>query len=148
MAQTGPTGFTLDGQLCFALHSATRAIMAGYRQGLDEIGLTYSQYLVMLVLWERGAVTVGVLGETLHMDSGTLSPLLKRLEGRGAITRRRRPDDERVVEVGTTPAGEALRGPARQVQAGVAEATGLTTDELAGLRDQLGALADRLRDDP
>lgn len=147
MGQPEPDGFTLDAQLCFALHSAARAIVASYRPGLDAIGLTYSQYLVLLVLWQRGPVSVGFLGDALHMDSGTLSPLIKRLEAQGVVTRRRRTTDERVVEVDTTPAGAALHGPAKQVQARVADATGLTADELAVTRDQLCALAERLRAD-
>lgn len=145
MSDGDTSTLTLDEQLCFPLHSATRAIVGCYRPGLDAIGLTYSQYLVMLVLWERGAVSVGHLGEELFMDSGTLSPLVKRLEARELVTRRRRLDDERVVEVEATAAGAALLPHAERVQAEVAAATGLDVAELADLREQLCALARRLR---
>lgn len=145
MGRVESSGLTLDMQLCFPLHSATRAIVSCYRPGLEAIGLTYSQYLVMLVLWERGPVSVGTLGETLFMDSGTLSPLVKRLEAQGLVTRRRRTDDERVVEVAPTSAGSALHEPAREVQAGVAADTGFDAEELAEMRDALCALAERLR---
>lgn len=145
MSRGDPSTLTLDEQLCFPLHSATRAIVGCYRPGLEAIGLTYSQYLVMLVLWERGSVSVGHLGEELFMDSGTLSPLVKRLEAHGLVTRRRRADDERVVEVEPTEAGTALLPQAERVQAEVAEATGLDGAELADLRERLCVLARRLR---
>ena len=138
--------FTIDGQLCFALHSASRAMTACYRQGLDELGLTYSQYAVMLVLWQHDAVSMGSLCEALHLDSGTLSPLLKRLEKQGRVTRRRRPEDERTLEIACTEAGRELRERARSVQRGVELATGMSGGELAALRDQLNELAGRLRE--
>ncbi len=137
--------FTIDGQLCFALHSASRAMTACYRQGLEELGLTYSQYAVMLVLWQHEAVSMGSLCDQLHLDSGTLSPLLKRLEKQGRVTRRRRPEDERTLEIACTDEGRALREKARDVQRGVEEATGLDGGELAALREQLNELAGRLR---
>src|SRR5215813_1878227 len=99
---------TLDRHLCFALYSASRAMTAAYRPILTELNLTYPQYLVLLVLWEQGRVTVGSLGERLQLDSGTLSPLLKRLEANGFVRRQRSSDDERVVEVVLTPAGRRL----------------------------------------
>jgi MarR family transcriptional regulator, organic hydroperoxide resistance regulator len=138
--------FTIDGQLCFALHSASRAMTACYRQGLDELGLTYSQYAVMLVLWQHDAVSMGSLCEALHLDSGTLSPLLKRLEKQGRVTRRRRPEDERTLEIACTESGRELRERARVVQRGVELATGMSGGELAALREQLNDLAGRLRD--
>ena len=141
---TEPHDLRLDDQLCFALYAASRAVVGRYRDGLDAIGLTYSQYLVMMVLWERGDVTMGALGRELHLDSGTLSPLLKRLESRGLVTRRRRLDDERTVEVSCTDAGRELHAPASCVQSGVQDDTGLSSDELAGLRDQLHAVTRRL----
>ncbi len=107
--ERGPAGLSIDRELCFALYSASRAMTACYRQRLDAIGLTYSQYLVMLILWGRGTVTLGVLCEELHLDSGTLSPLLKRLEHQGMITRWRREDDERILEVACTPADRPRR---------------------------------------
>ena len=89
----------LDDQLCFALYAASRAMTARYRPLLDAVGLTYPQYLVMVVLWDEGPSTVRELGERLRLDSGTLSPLLKRLEGSGLVARERRADDERSVLV-------------------------------------------------
>lgn len=137
---------TLDEQLCFALQSASRAIVASYRPGLEALGLTYSQYTVMLVLWEDGPVTMGALGHRLHLDSGTLSPVLKRLEQQGLVTRRRRAEDERTVEVTPTMAGQHLRGPAAEIQARVACDTGLEGPDITRLRDDLFDLAARLRD--
>jgi DNA-binding MarR family transcriptional regulator len=135
----------LDQQLCFALHTASRAMTGCYRPLLDEIGLTYSQYVVMLVLWEHEGAPLGLLCEKLWLDSGTLSPLLKRLEARGLVVRRRRAEDERTVQVELTEAGRALRGRVADVQSRVVEATGLRCDEIAGMREELHALADRLR---
>ncbi|SHK98093.1 DNA-binding transcriptional regulator, MarR family [Pseudonocardia thermophila] len=136
----------LDAQLCFALHDAARAMVGCYRPLLDEAGLTYTQYLVMLVLWESDEpVAVGTLCERLHMDSGTLSPLLKRLAARGLVTRSRSPHDERSVEIACTPAGHALRGPAARANAGFFAATGMTLEEATALRDQVVALTSRLR---
>jgi DNA-binding MarR family transcriptional regulator len=145
MADTPGTSPTVEGQLCFALHSASRAMTGCYRPLLEAVGLTYSQYTVMLALWEHGTVTLGRLGEQLYLDSGTLSPLLKRLEAQGVVTRRRRLDDERVVEIGLTTTGQGLEAKALAVQGRVQEATGLTELELAALRDDLHRLAARLR---
>jgi MarR family transcriptional regulator, organic hydroperoxide resistance regulator len=145
MAQPQPFRFTLDEQLCFALYAASRAMTGCYRPLLERIGLTYPQYLVMLVLWERGDTTVSGLGQFLHLETGTLSPLLKRLESNGLIHRRRQPADERSVLVGLTPAGAELRERAESAQGRVAEATGLTAAELIELRDTLHALSGRLR---
>ncbi|BDT87854.1 MarR family winged helix-turn-helix transcriptional regulator [Nocardia cyriacigeorgica] len=130
----------LDNQVCFALYSASRAMIRLYRPLLDELGLTYPQYLVMLVLWERGDVSVKDLGAALELDSGTLSPLLKRLEAAGMVHRRRAADDERSVVVETTAEGRALRERARVVPRQVGCATGLDTAELAGFRAQLRAI--------
>ena len=136
---------TLDRQLCFALYSASHAMTACYRPGLDRLGLTYSQYVVMLVLWENGPTTMSVLARRLHLDSGTLSPLLKRLEKQGTITRRRLPEDERSVEISTTPAGQELAERAGEVQLGVQHALGMTAGEMTRLRNELTMLAGRLR---
>lgn len=137
--------FVLDDQLCFALHSASRAMTGCYRPLLDDIGLTYSQYAVMLVLWEDETVALSVLCHRLHLDTGTLSPLLKRLEGQGLLERRRRSDDERVMQLTLSDAGRALRDRAARAQARVQAATGLGDDALAVLRAELSALAERLR---
>ncbi len=137
--------FVLDEQLCFALHTASRAMTGCYRPLLDSIGLTYSQYAVMLVLWERESVTLGLLCARLQLDTGTLSPLLKRLEAEGLLVRRRRAEDERTVQLTLTERGRGLRDEAVAIQARVQEVTGLRPTELATLRDDLQRLASRLR---
>ena len=98
----------LDDQLCFALYAASRAVTGLYRSLLDGLGLTYPQYLVMLVLWEGAELTVSELGERLYLDSATLTPLLKRLQSAGLVTRTRGASDERQVLIALTPAGRAL----------------------------------------
>lgn len=146
MDTVGPrASFTLDEQLCFALHSASRAMTGCYRPLLEALGLTYSQYALLLVLWEHGAVSQGELGDRLFLDSGTLSPLLRRLESRGLVARHRRPEDERTVEVAVTARGAALRDRAAAVQSRVQASTGLSAEELGRMRDDLHLLADRLR---
>ncbi|MGW4700302.1 MarR family winged helix-turn-helix transcriptional regulator [Streptomyces sp. NPDC004285] len=134
----------LDHQICFSLHAATRAFNGVYREALKELGLTYPQYLVMLVLWEHGELPVKGIGERLRLDSGTLSPLLKRLEAAGHVERRRSPEDERSVTVRLTAEGAALRGKALGVPRRIAAATGLGLDEIGELRERLDALAARL----
>jgi DNA-binding MarR family transcriptional regulator len=131
-------------QVCFALHSAARAATALYRPLLDELGITYPQYLVLLVLWERDGRSVSELGEQLRLDSGTLSPLLRRLEAAGLVTRARAADDERVVRISLTAAGEALRERAETIPATLARATGLRRAELVDLHQTLTALTDSL----
>jgi len=133
-------------QVCFALHDAARAANALYRPLLDPLGLTYPQYLVMLLLWERDGRTVGELGVALGLDSGTLSPLLKRLEGAGLVARARSAGDERVVVVQLTPVGTALRRRAREIPTSLAAATGLSTTELSTLHSTLTRLAGSLRE--
>jgi DNA-binding MarR family transcriptional regulator len=136
---------TLEEQICFALYSASRALTARYRDLLEPLGITYPQYLTMLVLWENDSVTVGALGERLHLDSGTLSPLLRRLERAGLLTRARRTDDERMVSVTLTDAGRRLRARAVSVPEAICASTGLSLDELAGLRDRVTSVADAVR---
>lgn len=109
------TSVRLDDQLCFALYTASRAVIAAQRPGLRDLGLTYPQYLAMLVLWEEGDITVGRLCRRLHLDSGTVSPLLRRLEALGYLTRVRSDTDERSVTVALTPEGIALGGRANCV---------------------------------
>ncbi|MCZ0979537.1 MarR family transcriptional regulator [Streptomyces diastatochromogenes] len=134
----------LDHQICFSLHAATRAFNGVYREALKELGLTYPQYLVMLVLWEHGELPVKGIGERLRLDSGTLSPLLKRLEAAGHVERRRSPEDERSVTVRLTAEGTALRGKALGVPRRIAAATGLELGEIVALRARLDALTARL----
>jgi DNA-binding MarR family transcriptional regulator len=134
----------VDQQLCFALYSASRAMTAAYRPVLTEMNLTYPQYLVMLVLWEEEHITVGRLGERLQLDSGTLSPLLKRLEGNGFVRRERSRDDERLVDVTLTPAGRRLEDRAQCIPEELGRATGMTQQQAADLRDAVRHLTDAL----
>ena len=135
----------LEHQLCVALYNATRAITGCYRPLLDEIGLTYSQYTVMLVLWEHDTATLRDLGAALHLDSGTLSPMLKRLERAGLVSRTRGTDDERMLHVTITDAGRRIQPHASDAQRSVEETTGLDSHTLTALRDQLNDLAARTR---
>ncbi|WP_319805781.1 MarR family winged helix-turn-helix transcriptional regulator [Dactylosporangium fulvum] len=130
----------LDRQVCFALYSATRAVTARYRPLLDELGITYPQYLALLALWERDGQTVKDLGAALRLESSTLSPLLKRLEAAGLVRRERRADDERSVTVRLTPSGSALRIRAADLPARLLCADGLDARELAELRTTLTRL--------
>jgi MarR family transcriptional regulator, organic hydroperoxide resistance regulator len=130
----------LESQLCFALHAANRAFGSVYRVVLRDTGLTYSQYLVLLVLWEQGDTSVKGLGEALRLDSGTLSPLLKRLESAGLVERSRSPHDERSVTVRLTAEGHAVRERILEPAWRVARATGLNAEEAAELRTRLWEL--------
>jgi DNA-binding MarR family transcriptional regulator len=134
----------LDRQICFSLHAASRAFNAVYRLLLKELGLTYPQYLVMLVLWEHGEMPVKGLGEHLRLDSGTLSPLLKRLETAGLVRRERSARDERSVEVRLTEEGAALRERATRVPQRVMAATGFAPAELQDLHSRLDRLTGAL----
>lgn len=134
----------LDRQLCFALYSSSLAMTKLYKPLLDPLGLTYPQYLAMLVLWERDGVSVSELGRRLLLDSGTLTPLLKRLESGGLVQRLRDAQDERRVLVQLTPAGRQLKAKAAQVPASVACASGCSIDELAALTARLTALRDQV----
>lgn len=136
----------LDDQLCFALYAASRAMTAAYAPLLDELDLTYPQYLVMLVLWDQDGPRVSGIGERLQLDSATLTPLLKRLEARGVVQRRRSAADERVVEVFLTTEGKRLRRRAAEVSKCAFAKSGLSLTELAKLRATLQALTRRLRD--
>ncbi len=130
----------LDRQVCFPLYAASNLLNRLYRPILSELGLTYPQYLVMLVLWKQEPQTVGSLGDMLHLDSGTLTPLLKRMELAGLISRTRDAGDERRVLIGLTTKGRALRSEAEKVPAILS--SGLAIDEaaIAELRDQVRAL--------
>jgi DNA-binding MarR family transcriptional regulator len=134
----------LDQQICFSLHAASRAFNGVYRVILKDLGLTYPQYLVMLVLWEHGDLPVKKLGEHLRLDSGTLSPLLKRLEAAGLVRRERSVRDERSVEVRLSEEGAALRERALQVPRRIAAATGFDVDEIRALRTRLDELTTAL----
>lgn len=134
----------LDQQLCFALYAASRATTSTYRTALAEIGLTYPQYLVMLTLWEQDGVSVSELGERLHLDSGTLSPLLGRLEAGGLVTRSRSTQDARQVRISLTPAGSALRADAETVHCALLERLDMEPEELLTLRTLARKLIDSI----
>lgn len=134
----------LDEQLCFALYAASRAMTRLYRTVLTDLDLTYPQYLVLVVLWERDDVTVSALGDRLMLDSGTLSPLLTRLEGAGLVARRRSERDHRAVHVALTAAGSALRTRAATISPQMNCASGLDPVDGDRLRAELHDLARRL----
>nr|WP_297350274.1 MarR family transcriptional regulator [uncultured Caldimonas sp.] len=143
-AATEDAMLRLDNQLCFALYSTSLAMTKLYKPLLERLGLTYPQYLVMLVLWEQDGITVGDLGERLFLDSGTLTPLLKRMETAGWVTRERAKEDERRVIVSLTPEGRKLRREAITVPQEVSCATQCTLEELSELRQRLHDLRKRL----
>ena len=134
----------LDNQVCFALVTAARNVVSIYRPILEPLGLTHPQYLVMLALWEDSPRSLGDLADELAMEPATLSPLVKRLETQGRVTRTRRTDDERVLDIGLTPAGRALREEALEVPRRVMAVTGLGAAELKELRDGLQPFAGRM----
>ena len=134
----------LDNQLCFALYSASLAMTKLYKPLLDELGLTYPQYLVMLVLWEGDGLMVSELGQRLYLDSGTLTPLLKRLETAGLVSRLRAVEDERRVHVHLTAAGRRLKARAAKVPACVLAASQCSVPELLQLTEQVRTLRERL----
>ena len=136
----------LDNQLCFALHSASLAMTKVYKPHLDALGVTYPQYLVLLVLWERDGLSVSEIGERLFLDSGTLTPLLKRLEAQGLVDRKRDPADDRRVLVRLTDAGRGLRQQAAAIPACILSATGCTVDDIGQLVDSIKTLRRRLSD--
>ncbi|EEY36481.1 MarR family winged helix-turn-helix transcriptional regulator [Vibrio mimicus] len=124
----------LENQICFPLYSAANAVIRAYRPLLDKLDITYSQYLVLLVLWQQNGINVKDLGAKLHLDSGTLTPLLKRLEVKGIVERRRGSSDERVRELFLTPAGFALQQQARAVPTQMLCKINLSVDELVTLK--------------
>ncbi|GAA1427086.1 MarR family transcriptional regulator [Microlunatus lacustris] len=137
-------GISLDEQLCLALYTASRAMTARYRIALTSLGLTYPQYLVMLLLWEEGSCSVGTIGKRLSLDSSTLSPLLKRLQALDLVTRTRATTDERLMIIGLTEQGAALEAQNAEVGVEMRRATGLTPEEYRELTEQLKTLTARL----
>ena len=134
----------LDNQICFAVYSAAHAFNRVYKPLLDRLGLTYPQYLVMLVLWERDGLPVKDIGEQLFLDSGTLTPLLKRLEQAGQIKRTRSTEDERQVLIGLTAQGHALKDKARAVPPSILATSECSVPELLAIKNEIVALRDRL----
>ena len=134
----------LDNQFCFALYSTSLAMTRLYKPLLDELGITYPQYLALLVLWEQEGLSVSALGERLLLDSGTLTPLLKRLEASGLVSRLRAVEDERRVHISLTPAGRALKLQAAKIPGCIMNATQCTIPELLALTQQMQALRQQL----
>ncbi len=135
----------LDNQLCFALHSTSLLMTKAYKPLLQHVGLTYPQYLAMLVLWEGDGITVGEMSTRLLTDPGSVTPLLKRLEAEGMITRTRSSADERVVELRLTDKGRALEQEAERFPACILEASGHTPEQLSALREQIVSLREQLQ---
>ncbi|MDQ1858094.1 MULTISPECIES: MarR family winged helix-turn-helix transcriptional regulator [unclassified Chryseobacterium] len=125
----------LENQICFPLYVIAKEITGLYRPFLDELGITYPQYLVMMILWDGDGLTVTHIGEKLFLDSGTLTPLLKRLESKGFIIRKRKKEDERVVEVFLDEAGKQLQQKACEIPGKIQEKLGIQPEELLHLKD-------------
>ncbi|MBP1850219.1 MarR family winged helix-turn-helix transcriptional regulator [Rhizobium halophytocola] len=134
----------LDQQLCFALYGAAHAFTRAYKPLLDPLGLTYPQYIVMMALWEKDGTTVKALGTQLGLDSGTLSPLLRRLELASRIAKRRDETDERQVRIYLTAEGRAMEAAAEKIMLSIGRATGCKMSEMVDLRDRLHLLKDNL----
>lgn len=134
----------LDNQLCFALYSTSLAMTKLYKPMLEEMGLTYPQYLAMLVLWEQDGLTVSELGERLYLDSGTLTPLLKRMESAGLLSRIRAVEDERRVHITLTAAGRKLKARAAKIPGCILSATQCSIPELVSLTQQVQSFRNRL----
>ncbi|KMV31769.1 MarR family transcriptional regulator [Photobacterium swingsii] len=132
---TNNSDLQLEKQVCFSLYSATNAMTRAYRPLLDKLDLTYSQYLAMLVLWENNGINVKALGDQLHLDSGTLTPLLKRLESKGLVVRQRCEHDERARVMFLTEAGEALKQQAESIPQTMMCKSQLPLEELAALKE-------------
>ncbi len=135
----------LKSQVCFPIYALSREITSTYRPFLDELDITYPQYLVMMVLWEEDPQTVNQIGHKLDLDSGTLTPLLKRLQAKELISRKRKSCDERVVEISLTPAGKNLEKAAEQVPLKVMEAMNVTAEELQELKDVVTKILNKQR---
>jgi MarR family transcriptional regulator, organic hydroperoxide resistance regulator len=144
MMSEGAVKTRLEQQVCFAIYSAMHAVNKAYMPLLEKIALTYPQYLVMLVLWESDDVTVKELGERLFLDSGTLTPLLKRLEGMGLVHRARDPRDERKVRLSLTDKGKAVRRDALTIPGQIAAAMGRPADDLKAVRKELRRIRNSL----
>jgi DNA-binding MarR family transcriptional regulator len=141
---TASDALLLDNQLCFALHSASLAMTKVYKPHLDALGLTYPQYLALLVLWERDGVSVSEIGERLYLDSGTLTPLLKRLESQGLVDRTRDPQDERRVVIRLTAQGRALKEQAAGIPGCILGPSGCDVDEIVKLAERIKLLRQQL----
>ncbi|MEP6806152.1 MAG: MarR family transcriptional regulator [Flavobacterium sp.] len=135
----------LENQLCFPIYVIAKEIISLYRPFLDEIDITYSQYLVMMVLWEKDGWTVNQIGEKLYLDSGTLTPLLKKLEIKGFVIRKRKKEDERVVQVFLTDKGRNLQQKACEIPAKMQEKLNLTTEDLFELKETVQKILNKIQ---
>ena len=136
----------LENQICFAVYSAAHAFAQAYKPHLDPMGLTYPQYLVMLLLWEQDGRSVNEIARPLHLDSGTLTPLLKRMEKAGLVIRKRDTKDERIMRIHLTDHGRSLQARARAIPPAMLCASGLELDGLMALRDEIKVLGQNLRE--
>ena len=144
-APSAPPGdLSLERQICYAMHTTVRAFDGVYRELLSEHGLSYPQYIALMTVGEHGPVTVGRLGELMHLDSGTLSPLLKRMEGAGLVGRARDPEDERRVVVSLTTAGRTRLDALGDLPGRVADRSGLSRQQLVELHRTLSQITDNL----
>lgn len=141
-----PPPLSLDDFLCLDLYATSRAVMKAYTPLLEPLGLTYPQYLVMVALWEKDALQVNELAARLSLDSGTLSPLVKRLEAAGLVSRSRSAEDERAVKVALTPAGRALQKHAPEVVSRIGELFGLRSGDMQKLKATLRGIAQRMEE--
>jgi len=134
----------LENQICFPLYVIAKEITGLYRPFLDELDITYPQYLVLMVLWENDGVTVSHIGEKVFLDSGTLTPLLKRLEGKGIIDRKRKKEDERVVEVFLTESGKQLQKKACEIPGKIQNKIGVETEDLIHLKETIQKILNKI----
>jgi len=141
-----PENLKLENQICFPLYVIAKEITGLYRPFLDELDITYPQYLVMMVLWEYDGMTVSCIGEKLYLDSGTLTPLLKRLEAKGLITRKRKKEDERVVEICVTEAGKQLKSRACSVPEKIIASTKVNPEDLIRLKESVQNIIKTLKE--
>ena len=130
----------LDNQLCFPIYVASREIIQAYGPYLSQLDITYPQYLVLMVLWQQDQMTINSIGKLLHLDSGTLTPLLKRMQSKGLITRSRCTEDERAVRIALTPRGSALRERAVSIPTELSQSTNLSPEEIETLKRLLRKL--------
>ncbi len=142
-AENNYDALKLENQLCFPLYACSRSIVNLYTPFLKPLGLTYTQYIVFLVLWERDGITVGELGTKLHLDNGTITPLLKKMQDKGYVTRERSKSDERVVIVSLTDEGRALREEAVKIPASIGKCVPLEPEEAAALYNLLYKVLDK-----
>ena len=143
MSERNYDALKLNSQLCFPMYACSRELIRAYKPFLDDLGLTYTQYITMMVLWERNPMTVKELGSHLYLDSGTLTPLLKKLEEKGLVSRRRSLTDERNLMVSLTDEGEKLRERAAAVPEELVRGIGLTSGESAQLYGLLQRVLER-----